>query len=71
MPIVQHQWLTRGKAKPKYLTQINDTPPSLPCWKETQEANWNLQNKTPFKDGFFIGSMKAHQNPMVGLLGQS
>ena len=65
----------KGKSKTKndlthYLTQINYTP-SLPCWKETQEANWNLQNKTPFKDGFFIGSMKAHQNPMVGLLGQS
>jgi len=55
---------------PHYLTQIIDTP-SLPCWKETQEANWNLQKKTPFKDEGFIGSIKAHQNPMVGLLGQS
>lgn len=47
------------------LVDTNDTP-SLPCWKGTQEAIWNLQNKTPFKDGVFIGSMKAHQNPNGG-----
>lgn len=67
--IVEQQWLTK-RENSNDLTIL--TQPPFPVGKKQLKQVGTFKfNHLSKMEGFFIGSMKAHQNRMVGLLDQS